>query len=113
MKAAKVVVGLAVVLALFMVAAVQADEKEGKEVTIKGTMCCGKCSLGETKDCCNVVKVKEGDKTVEYFLKDKGRGEKYHKKICPPSSEADVEVTGTVTEKDGKKWITPSKVDLK
>jgi len=62
--AVKVCLSLAMVLG-FMVL-VQADDKkeEKKEVTLKGTMVCGKCTLGECKKCTNVLKVKEGGKTV-------------------------------------------------
>jgi hypothetical protein len=114
MKAAKVVLGLAVVLALVLVVGAQADEKAGgKEVKLMGTLVCGKCTLGETAKCANVLKVKEGDKTVNYYLDDKGNKESYHKKVCPPNSEAEAIVIGSVTEKDGKKWLKPTKVDLK
>ena len=35
-----------------------------KEVTITGTMVCGKCTLHETKSCQNVVQVEKDGKTV-------------------------------------------------
>lgn len=108
--ALRIVLGLAVVLCGAVLIA-QADDK--KEVTLKGTMVCGKCTLGVCKKCTNVLQVKEGDKTVDYFIEDKGNKEKYHKAICPPESKQDAEVTGTVSEKDGKKWVKPTKVDVK
>jgi len=86
---------------------------DDKEKTLKGVMLCGKCTLKETKECANVLQVKEGDKLVNYFLDDKGRGEPYHKAICPPDSKKDATVVGIVGEKDGKKTIKPSKVDVK
>jgi len=57
----KLALSLAVVLG-FLALAQAAD----KEVTLKGTMVCGKCTLklkGVTK-CTNVLQVKEGGKTV-------------------------------------------------
>lgn len=108
--ALRIGLGLAVVLCGAVLIA-QADDK--KEVTLKGTMVCGKCTLQVCKKCTNVLQVKEGDKTVDYFIEDKGNKEKYHKAICPPESKQDAEVTGTVSEKDGKKWIKPTKVDVK
>jgi hypothetical protein len=84
-----------------------------KEVTLKGTLVCGKCTLKETDACTNVLQVKDGDKTVEYFIKDKGKDADYHKGVCPKDSKKDATVTGTVEEKDGKKYITASKVEVK
>ncbi|HEY7157984.1 MAG TPA: hypothetical protein VH575_28775 [Gemmataceae bacterium] len=107
--AVKVCLSLAVVLG-FLVLAQAADEKEK---TYKGTMVCGKCTLKVCKKCTNVLQVKEGGKTVDYFIDDKGNKETYHKAICPPSSEQKAEVTGTVSTKDGKKWIKASKVEVK
>ena len=110
MKAAwTLVIALVAVFALAIGA--RAEEK-GKEVTLKGKLVCGKCTLKECEKCTNVLQVKDGDKTVNYFIKDTGNKEKYHKKICPKDSEEDATVTGTVTEKDGKKWITPTKVKV-
>jgi hypothetical protein len=86
---------------------VAAQEKKAETKTLEGKLVCGKCKLGETDACSNALQVKEGDKTVTYYIKDKGKGEKYHK--C--SGEADAKVTGKVTEKDGKKYIEDAKVD--
>ena len=109
-KALAMVMGLAVVLALTLT--VQADDK--KEETLKGTLVCGKCTLKETKACANVLQVTKGDKTVNYYLKDNGNKEDYHKKSCPANSKQEVTVTGTVTkDKDGKMWIMASKVEPK
>src|SRR5437867_64596 len=87
----------------------QAGEKKGKEVTLKGAIVCGKCTLKETDKCSNVLQVKEGDKTVSYYLKDKGKAEKYHS--CAPDSEKQATVTGELTTVKGKKYITPTKVE--
>ena len=78
-----------------------------------GTLVCGKCALKTTPKCINVLQVKEGDKTVNYFLDDKGNGESYHEGVCGGDKVEGVTVTGTVTEKDGKKYIKPSKVETK
>jgi hypothetical protein len=106
--ACKLALSLAVVLGFLALA--QAEDK--KEVTLKGTMVCGKCTLKVCKKCTNVLQVKEGGKTVNYFIDDKGAKEKYHKAICPPDKEQEAEVTGTVSTKDGKKWIK-GKVEVK
>src|SRR5438552_14868670 len=89
------------------------EKKKGKVVTLKGDLVCAKCTLkldGITK-CTNAIKVTEDGKEVVYLVKDKGNKEKYHKGICAPDSSKKVTVKGTVTEKDGQKWITPAKED--
>jgi len=89
----------------------RAEDK--KEVKLTGTLVCGKCSLKETPKCSNVLQVKEGDKTVNYFLDDQGAKEAYHEGVCGGDKVEGVTVTGTVTEKDGKKYVKPTKVETK
>jgi uncharacterized protein DUF6370 len=102
--------GLVVVLGLTALA----DDKE-KEVTLKGSFVCGKCELKMTDACSNAIKVTEKvdgkDKDVIYWLKDEGKSEKYHGKFCTGPKKGSV--TGVVSEKDGKKTITPSKDGVK
>jgi hypothetical protein len=92
-----------------------ADEKkpEVKEVKLTGTLVCGACKLNESKKCANVLQVKEKDKTINYWLTDKGNDETYHEKICGGGELKDVTVTGVVSEKDGKKSVKTSKVEVK
>jgi hypothetical protein len=100
--ALKAVLSLAVVLGFLVLA--RADE--GKEETLKGTITCAKCDLKLIKGKCHtVVKVKD---TVYWF--DPDGSKKYHKPICTEPKEGTV--TGTVSEKDGKKWVKVSKVDF-
>ncbi|OWK37679.1 DUF6370 family protein [Fimbriiglobus ruber] len=84
-----------------------------KEVKLTGTLVCAKCKLKAEgiKKCTNALQVKEGEKTVTYFLEDKGNGEGYHEDVCGGSEKANVTVVGTVSEKDGKKWVKPTKVE--
>src|SRR3954467_9633446 len=66
-----------VALGAFVVVA-QAEEKgkdKPKEVTLKGTILCAKCSLKDAKTCTTAIQVKEGDKTVVYLFDDKGNKE--------------------------------------
>lgn len=107
MKAvASMFLGMAV--ALFLVTGVRADEKE---VELKGTITCAKCDLKDSENCHTVIKVKGDDgKDVVYWF-DKDGTKKYHKKICTEAHEGTVK--GTVAEKDGKKWVTVSKLEWK
>ena len=81
------------------------------QVTITGTMVCGKCTLHETKSCQNVVQVSQDGKTVNYYLKQNDVSKAAHDPICGGSSEK-VTVTGTVKEKNGKKTMTPTKIEV-
>jgi hypothetical protein len=84
-------------------------QDKNKEVTLKGTLLCAKCSLGKTAECTTAIQVKEGDKTVTYYLDDKGAGEEHHEPICGGAKKEGT-VTGKVEEKNGQKYIKPSKV---
>jgi CDP-diacylglycerol pyrophosphatase len=94
-------------------ASVKAEEKkeEKKEVTLKGTIVCTKCELSETKECGNAIKTKIDGKDVVVYFDDKGKGVKYHGKICAEPKPGSV--TGVLSEKDKKKYITPAKDGVK
>ena len=88
------------------------DKKEEKKITkLEGKLVCTKCKLSETDACGNALVVKDGDKEITYYIKDKGKAEKYHK--C--SGEQPAKVSGVVVkEKDGDKVklvITEAKVE--
>src|SRR5262249_18833934 len=83
---------------------------DNKEVTLKGTILCAKCALKEAKKCQTAIQVKEGGKEVTYYFDDKGAQENYHENVCGGDRKEGT-VIGTVAEKDGKKWIKPSKVE--
>jgi hypothetical protein len=83
---------------------------EDKEVTLKGTILCAKCALKEAKKCQTAIVVKEDGKDVVYYFNDKGNKEDYHEEVCG-GARRQGSVTGTVAVKDGKKWITPKKVE--
>lgn len=98
-------VGCVVVL---LTAATVAQDK-GKEVTLKGTLLCATCTLGQTPDWTTAIQVKDGDKTVTYYLDDKGASEEHHEPICAGVKKEGT-VVGTVQEREGNKYIKPSKV---
>src|SRR3974377_1467670 len=99
-------VGLAVAFALCWTAGLRADDE--KSITLKGKVMCAKCELKQAKKCQTVVVVKDGDKEVTYFFKDKGAAEEHHEPVCG-GGRKDATVTGVVAMKDGKNWITPTK----
>jgi hypothetical protein len=91
-----------------LIGGLRAEDK--KEVTLKGTILCAKCALKEAKKCTTAIQVKQDGKTVTYYFDDKGNKEEYHEEVCG-GAKKEGSVTGTVFEKDGKKWIKPSKVE--
>src|SRR5262245_56706350 len=82
-------------LVALLAAAAIAQEKAKKEVTLKGSLLCAKCALGEATECTTAIQVKEGEKTVTYLLDDKGDGESYHDAICGGGKKEGT-VVGTV-----------------
>ena len=108
MKSFLSLAGLSLAVAL-LAAAVVAQEK-GKDVTLKGTILCAKCTLNEATECTTAIQVKEGDKLVTYLLDDKGAGEEYHEPVCGGARKEGA-VTGKLEERNGKKYIKPSKVE--
>src|SRR6185503_17328259 len=78
-----------------------------KTETIKGKGECAKCSLKETDACQMAITTKDGTK---YLVENNKLSKDFHGNICKASK--DVEVTGTVEEKGGKKLITAKKIDL-
>lgn len=87
----------------------KADKSAAKEVTVKGTAKCAKCSLKEADKCQATLVTKDGDKEVKYYVTGK-EGSALHKEICTADKE-NVTVTGKVTEKDGKKMLAATKVE--
>ena len=84
-----------------------ADDKA--EVTLKGKATCAKCDLSKTEKCQAALVVTEDGKEVVYYVKGKGASD-LHKEICKAAKDG-VSVTGVVSEKDGQKWITATKIE--
>jgi hypothetical protein len=83
----------------------------GPEVTVTGAMQCAKCTLkaADAKECQDVLVVAgtNGAPDVDYYLV-KNEVEKKFGHVCTGTKK--VALTGTVREKDGKKWLTPKKI---
>ncbi len=104
----RLLVAIALITALGLASAALASE-----VTVTGKIACAKCTLkkADAKDCRDVLVV-AGEKgaTTEYYLVKNAVLEKFGH-TC--KGEKAATVTGSVSEKDGKKWLTPSKMDAK
>ena len=80
------------------------------EETLKGEMVCAKCYLNkpDAKECQDVLLVKNaGGQTVEYYV-TKNKVSQESGEACTQAIPATI--VGSVSEKDGRKWITASKI---
>lgn len=83
------------------------------DVTLNGTLVCAQCELKkpDAHECQDVLLVKEADgKETEYHV--------VKNEVAKASGEActlriPATITGEVSEKDGRKWIAPTKIDKK
>ena len=97
-------------MVLAMCAFVSFVRADDTATTLKGSMTCAKCGLHESTKCQSVLQVKDGATTVTYYIADSDASKGTHEKVCKGSVE-NVSITGTVSEKDGKKRITPTKLE--
>jgi hypothetical protein len=99
-------IGMAMALVLAVVSMARAAE-----TTLSGTMVCAKCTLkkADAAKCQDVLVVKDdqGASTEYYITKNAAADDAGHQ--C--SKEAKATVTGTVSDKDGKKWIEATKIE--
>ncbi|HNX51201.1 MAG TPA: DUF6370 family protein [Thermoanaerobaculaceae bacterium] len=101
------VAALAVILLVGAAGIVTAEEQ-----TLTGNVMCAKCTLkkADAKSCQDVLVVKGENATKEYYVTKNDVATKFGH-VC--TGEKATVVTGTVMEKDGKTWITPTKMDEK
>lgn len=107
MRRTSSVLGICIVVALLFGGVRAAAE----EVTLHGTLMCAKCSLkkADAKECQDVLVTKDSEgTTTEYYIAANEVSKKFGH-TC--NNQAEAMVTGTVSEKDGKKWIAASKIE--
>ncbi len=97
-------------LALTVLLAFSVSTVSAAEQTLNGTIVCAKCKLkkSDATECQDVLLVKAQEATAEYYVTKNDVSSKFGH-VC--GGDAQAIVTGEVTEKDGKKWITPSKME--
>jgi hypothetical protein len=98
-------------LALAVVVGLAAVASAGEETTVSGKIMCAKCALkkADAEKCQDVLVTKdEAGKVSEYYI-EKNEVAKAYGHTC--QGEKPAVVTGTVTEKDGKKWIAATKME--
>jgi hypothetical protein len=77
---------------------------------LNGTLVCAKCALkkADAHECQDVLIVDAKGVKTEYYVTKNEVAEKSGE-AC--TLEIKATVTGTISEKDGRKWITPSKIE--
>ena len=102
---------VSVCVALVFVLGLAAGAAAAEPVTMTGKVMCAKCTLkkADAKECQDVLVVKDAKgATAEYYLVKNAVQEKFGH-VC--TGEKPATVTGTVAEKDGKKWLEATKMD--
>lgn len=107
MKPSRILIALLAIVAL---AGFAFAGEDAKTVTVSGKILCAKCTLqkDDAKECQNVLVANVDGKSVEYYLTKNALTEEFGH-VC--KAEKMVVATGTISEKDGKTWITPTKMD--
>ena len=98
-------------LALGLVIPAQTGAAITLDEVFKGTLVCAKCGLkkADATECQYVLLVEQvSGTTAEYYITKNEVAEKSGE-AC--TLEIPATVTGTVSEKDGKTWLTPSKIE--
>jgi hypothetical protein len=80
------------------------------DITLKGEMVCAKCYLHkpDAKECQDVLLVKDAKGATTEFYVTKNKVSQDSGEACTQAIPATI--VGAVTEKDGRKWITASKI---
>jgi hypothetical protein len=80
------------------------------EITLKGEMVCARCYLNkpDAKECQDVLLVKDAKGATTEFYVTKNKVSQDSGEACTQPIPATI--VGAVSEKDGRKWITASKI---
>jgi len=98
-------------LTVSVFAAMNFADSAKEEGTYEGKLVCAKCSLQEEgrEKCQNVLLVEgDGSKTLFYLAKTEAADDFGH--VC--LEEKKVRVTGSVEEKEGKKWLAATEITV-
>lgn len=96
----KILSTLSILGIAFTLSSVHAEEK-----TFEGEMSCAKCNLKQAEKCEDTLKVGE-----TLYLLEEGGERKTSEHVC--SGTAKAKVTGKVEERDGKKFLVVSKIEV-
>ena len=81
------------------------------EETLEGTLVCAKCYLKkpDAKECQDVLLVPSPDGAKREYYIAKNEVARQAGEVC--TTQVKAKVTGAVSEKDGRTWLTPSKIE--
>lgn len=81
------------------------------DTKISGEATCAKCTLKKVDSCQMAITTKTADGKEETLMVEKNKVAKdFHENICTSTEKVNAE--GTISEKDGQKILTLSKVEL-
>lgn len=102
-----------IAVALTFAIGLVASSVAAEEMTLTGKIMCAKCALkkADAKECQDVLVVTDAKgEAKEYYITKNAVLEKFGH-TC--KGEQSAVVTGSVAEKDGKTWVTPTKMEKK
>lgn len=97
--------------AIASAAELSAVAETAAEETFKGTLVCAQCGLKkpDAHECQDVLLVEDGKgNTAEYYITKNDVAQKSGE-AC--TLEIPATVTGSLSQKDGKTWLTPTKIE--
>jgi hypothetical protein len=97
------------ILSLCAVALAGVFTASAEDVTLTGKGTCAKCGLKQADKCQNALQVEKDGKTTTYLIEQNDISKAFHKEVCTETKT--VKATGVVSEKDGKKILTVSKIE--
>ena len=105
----KKMVALSFALFVAVVLAGPALAGDTETVTLEGNILCAKCTLHEegAEKCQNVLVVKKDGKATHYYLAKNESSEELGMVCKGPKA---VQITGQVTEEDGKLWLAATEI---
>jgi hypothetical protein len=77
--------------------------------TVEGEATCAKCQLKQAEKCQFAMTVEKDGKKETIFAEQNDVAKKFHDNICKDTVK--VKAEGKIAEKDGKKYITLTKVE--
>lgn len=107
---ATLVLALVALAAAAPLLAVDKPAARPSEVTVTGEVQCAMCLLKkpDAKGCQDVLVVTEKGVRTEYYLAKNAASEKFGMSCVKPRKAV---ATGTVSEKDGKKWLAATRLE--
>lgn len=76
---------------------------------LKGEATCAKCNLKTADKCTLALTVEKDGKKETYLAEPSDAAKGFHKQICMDTKQ--VKAEGTLSEKDGKKVVTLTKIE--